>query len=292
MYYLIAFANGIVNAMMTLVNGKINLAAGNYTGTVIIHTVGMLLMLVILAVRRERVRLFPKGIPWTDYLGGVIGVGVVLSSAYAYSTSLGVTQIVGLSLTGGVVMSLIIDCLGLFGMKKRSVPPMKVLGIGIMLCGIVFMLMPLSEFRPLPVLSALLCGILIVLSRSFNGNLTVRLGVMQSTLYNYITGLSVSIIVMLLLGRGEPLWNGASLPKELLWYTGGILGVISVTIFNVVIHKISALYLTVLQFIGQVSGGFLFDAMLGNGLSAGKLIGGLFCAVGMMFNVWADRRQA
>ncbi|MDO4493312.1 MAG: DMT family transporter [Clostridia bacterium] len=291
MYYLVAFVNGWVNSLMTLVNGEFNTAVGNYTGTVLIHCIGLFFTLVVLALKRERFRLFPKGAPAKEYLGGVIGVGVVLSSAFAYGSDIGVTQIIGLSLTGSTVMSLLIDCFGWFGMEKRSVEPLKILALAVMAGGILFMLAPFSAFRPVPVLCALLCGVLMVLSRSFNGLLTERLGAMQSTLYNYITGLTASAVVMLLLGRGEALWTGAQLPSNPLWYTGGLLGVVSVTILNIVIHRIPALYLTIIMFIGQVAGGFVLDALLGNGLPMGNLIGGLFCTAGMCINAIADRRR-
>lgn len=291
MYYFFSLLCGMISSLMVTVNGKLTGAVGGYSATVIIHIAGLLLVLVLLAVRRERVRLFSHGLPWQKYLGGTIGVATVVTTNLAFG-GVSVTAMVALTLFGQTLTSLAVDQFGLLGMQKRPFRVDRLWGLLFVALGIVCMLLPFSAARPVSVLLAMCGGITIVISRSINGELAARIGSMPTTLYNYITGLTTAVVAMLLLGRGEPVWMGAALPTNPLLYIGGCMGVATVTLQNVSVRRISAVYMTLLQFIGQVAMGIAVDALLAGGVTWQNLVGGICISCGMALNLLFEQRAA
>ena len=71
-------------------------------------------------------------------------------------------------------------------------------------------------------------------------------------------------------------------------YLGGLVGVIVISLSNYITPKISAFYLTLLIFIGQLFAGTIID-LLTNELSIGKVIGGIFVLIGLSYNLLVDR---
>ncbi|MED1370878.1 EamA-like transporter family protein, partial [Bacillus paranthracis] len=53
--------------------------------------------------------------------------------------------------------------------------------------------------------------------------------------------------------------------------------------------KISAFYLTLLIFIGQLFAGTIIDFILSHELSMGKIVGGIFVLIGLTYNLLVDR---
>lgn len=290
MYYLFPLLCGAISSVMLTVNGMLTEAAGGYSATVIIHFAGLILMLFILAVRREKVHLFPKGIPWKEYLGGVIGVATVVTSNLAFG-GVSVSAMVALGLLGQTVTSVVVDQFGLLGMPKRPFEKERLGGYAFVLLGIACMLFPFSGSRVSAVLLLLAGGVSIVLSRTVNGQMTERVGVAQATLYNYITGLATAIVVMLLLGTREPVWTGTPLPKNPLLYLGGWMGVATVSLLNSSVRKVSAVYMTLLQFIGQVATGILVDTVLNDGIAWRNVVGGICIACGLLLNTYLAQRK-
>jgi len=78
--------------------------------------------------------------------------------------------------------------------------------------------------------------------------------------------------------------NFAISPK-LYIYLGGILGVCVVLLSNMTVAKISAFYLSLFLFVGQVFTGILMDIVLSQVFSLRNLIGGIFVIVGLCVNL-------
>jgi uncharacterized membrane protein YdcZ (DUF606 family) len=114
---------------------------------------------------------------------------------------------------------------------------------------------------------------------------------MQGTLYNYITGLMTAIVIMLLLGRQEPVWTGLSQMPDPLLFLGGWMGVAVVALTNVSVHRVSSLYLTLFQFIGQVAAGIVVDTLLSGGVAWQNVAGGGCIAVGLLLNTLIEQRK-
>jgi transporter family-2 protein len=75
-----------------------------------------------------------------------------------------------------------------------------------------------------------------------------------------------------------------------IWaYFGGLLGVAVVAISNLVTPKISAFYMSLIIFVGQLFTGIIIDYFALGLISMGKGIGGLLVAAGLIFNLYLDR---
>lgn len=138
---------------------------------------------------------------------------------------------------------------------------------------------------------AICAGILVTISRLINSNLADEIGIFQGTFFNYIVGLFVSFAVVIF--SNDYLFKAASaLSKVPIWaYTGGLVGVVVVALSSFVTPKISAFYVTIITFIGQLFTGIIMDYYTLNVLSKGKLLGGFLVIAGLIYNVFIDRKD-
>jgi len=139
---------------------------------------------------------------------------------------------------------------------------------------------------------SLLAGFTIVVSRMINSNLAERTSLIYSTIWNYISGLAVSAVLLVLFGLGEPAPFSQGFPKEAWILFGGALGATVIFLQNATVTKVSALNLTLLMFVGQIFTSIVLDWIISGSFSLGNTLGGVFVAAGMGFNLWVDRDNA
>jgi transporter family-2 protein len=137
-----------------------------------------------------------------------------------------------------------------------------------------------------------LAGVTVVLGRIVNSKLAEKMGTLQSTLINYITGLTLSYIVYLI-SRDQPISEAFRKVNVPFWaYFGGLAGIIIIMCSNFITPKLSAFYVTLLVFIGQLIIGIIIDYFILHELSIGKCIGGLLVLIGLTINLWIDKKTA
>ena len=288
MYHVLSVLAGILVAIMVAVNGELSSYSGVYSSTVVIHIVGLLFVLLPLAIRRERI--FPlKRQPLYLYTGGAIGVTTVVFSNIAFG-SISVSAIIALSLLGQSLTSLVYDRWGLCGMPKHEFRKMKLIGIAFVVLGIAAMLYGSEAQALIPIAVSLLMGVSTVVSRTVNALLAQRTSVLVSTLFNYVVGLAVSAVALLVAGMPEPMMQKFSLSPDVWIYTGGIIGVCVVAALNAAVCRISSFYMTLLLFAGQVFAGIAVDVVLAGSFSVNNLIGGLCITAGLAQNLWTDKK--
>lgn len=290
MYHFLSVLAGVFVAIMVLVNGQLSSYYGVYSSTVVIHIVGLLLVFIILAVKRENI-FNVKRQRFYLYLGGAVGVVNVVFCNIAFGR-ISLSAILALGLLGQTLTSLVFDRYGFLNMPKHPFSKMKLIGIAFVLLGIVMMLLNSKADALVPIAVALITGVSTVVSRSLNASLAKRTSTMASTLFNYIVGLSVSALVLLIAGGQEPMMRDFSFSPNISIYLGGIIGVGVVTLLNVAVCRISSFYMTLLLFAGQVFSGVVIDIMLTNSFSLNNFIGGVAITVGLAQNLWVDKRGA
>ena len=288
MFVFLALIAGVLNAVTVLQNGQLAAFYGDYSGSVMIHLVGLVAVLVIFACVRCKLPHRQKAAPWM-FLGGVVGVGTVVFCTSAYG-GVSVTAIGGLGLLGQSIASLIVDQYGLLGAKKVALRREKLVGVAAVFAGALTMVFPLTGANGLAALAALASGFTIVTARTMNARLAERHGAMRSTVMNYITGLGTSLVFMLIFGMKEPVFSGFQLSSNWFMYLGGALGVGLIMVLNVTVSKVSALSMTLLQFTGQIFTSLLLDTLLQNGFSWQSAIGGVLVAIGLSINTIAENR--
>lgn len=139
------------------------------------------------------------------------------------------------------------------------------------------------------ILFAILCGVSNVLSRSVNFVLSEKIGMYQSTLFNYILGLSGSFLLLLISGETFKLLTPSSYSDPWFVYAGGLLGVVVVTMLSFLSSKVSSFYLTLLLFVGQLFTGIIIDALSTGKISFYQVIGGILVVLGLTYNLYIDK---
>ncbi|KDR95637.1 transporter family-2 protein [Peptoclostridium litorale DSM 5388] len=141
------------------------------------------------------------------------------------------------------------------------------------------------------ILISILAGVSVVVSRIINSNLAEKIGILQGTFFNFILGLICSYVFLFLSGSSValPMSKMESVP---LWvFSGGAAGVLTIVLSNYITPKISAFYLTLLVFIGQLFTGMAIDYFTLGEISSGKIIGGILVLVGLGYNLLVDKNS-
>ncbi|CDM67254.1 hypothetical protein CM240_0075 [Clostridium bornimense] len=139
---------------------------------------------------------------------------------------------------------------------------------------------------------AALSGVSIVVSRIINANLSTKIGMYQSTFYNFLTGLIFSIIILIF--SNEVFSESISILNKipLTAYLGGLVGVASISLSNFIAPKISAFYMALLVFVGQLFAGIVIDYFTMGELSIGKILGGIIVVIGLGYNLLIDKKAS
>lgn len=140
------------------------------------------------------------------------------------------------------------------------------------------------------VILAILSGVTIVTSRMLNAKLAEYVGPHMSTFMNYVVGLFSAFILALVMRVSVPDLSGQ--PAQNLWiYLGGILGVGSVFIFNLITKKLPAYQLTIILFVSTLFAGITLDYFIYHIFTIGKFIGGLIVLAGLVFSIRSDSKE-
>jgi transporter family-2 protein len=76
-----------------------------------------------------------SAMPWWAPLGGVIGAFAVIAGLL-FVSKVGAGAFAGLTITANILMSLVIDHFGLFGVQQHSIGPGRAVGAVLMIAGI------------------------------------------------------------------------------------------------------------------------------------------------------------
>lgn len=138
---------------------------------------------------------------------------------------------------------------------------------------------------------ALIAGSLVIICISINGQLAAKVGLIQAGIINYFIGLISSIVYIYIVSRFT-LSNIFMLESDIPFYyfLGGIIGSLIMVLNNLVINKLSAVYVTILVFIGQLTTGIIIDYLKYRMISSGKIIGGILIIIGLYFYIKGDKK--
>lgn len=139
---------------------------------------------------------------------------------------------------------------------------------------------------------AFIAGVSIVVARIINANLGDKIGVFSSTFFNYVVGLVLSIIILLFTKEVTSLPHLSLSKVPFLGYWGGFLGVMVVSLSSFVAPRISTFYMTLFCFLGQLFVGIIIDYITFGTLSLGKIIGGILVLLGLIYNLFIDKKAS
>lgn len=279
---------GAMTALMIVVNGRLSEGIGLYESVVLIHIVGLVMQSTIMVVKKSGVKL-RRGIPLWVYGGGAVGILTVIFTNYAF-THLGVASAAALNLLGMTISSILIDQFGWLGMQKHKLTTIKLISLLILLVGVVVLLYPYKLSAILAVVLSILSGVTVVVSRTLNARMLLHYDLQMSTLFNYITGLFSSSLVLLVL---SPIAFTTLFSFQLPWYTyiGGAIGAVLVSLSSVVAVRLPSYSITVVMFLGQFFFGMALDALTGRTPTPQAVAGGVILAIGLFVNYYQPGRR-
>lgn len=134
-----------------------------------------------------------------------------------------------------------------------------------------------------------LTGITIVINMMLNGKLAQREGMINGVYINYIMATISSVILCGVMLKAIPDFTVIR-QVPMLYFLGGIIGVITTYLFNIIVPKVSAVYVVILRFIGQMLTSAIIDYIFLGIFSKGKLIGGILFLIGLIINAIVDNK--
>lgn len=139
MYNILALLIGAIISIMISFNSGLEGYVGSTYSVVIIHAVGLIAILIVAAIKKEKV-VIKEAIPFYLFLGGIFGVMLTLVNVITIG-SIGVALTTALAVFGQLVFSSLVDHFGLFGLTKYEFNPKKLVGLLIVFVGLVIMTM-------------------------------------------------------------------------------------------------------------------------------------------------------
>lgn len=139
MYKTLAVINGLLIALMILINGTLAKITGLYLSVTIVNLLCLIMIILLLIIKKQSLKPIAQ-LPKYMFLVGFIGLLNIILNNISY-IQLGATLCMGLTLYGQLIASLVIDFGGFFGLKKQAFHPKKIIGISIMSIGILIMIL-------------------------------------------------------------------------------------------------------------------------------------------------------
>ncbi len=138
MYKNLGIITGVILAITIFLNGMLASITGPYMSTFIFHFIGLIIIIIISIVTKNKVCNLRK-IPVLFLLPGVLSVLTIQLNNICIP-KIGITLVVGISLFGQLVMSNIVDHFGLFGIPINKFKKEKIIGFSIISFGIIAMI--------------------------------------------------------------------------------------------------------------------------------------------------------
>lgn len=135
LFALLAVLAGIAATVQASANAGLSQRIGLGAALVVNTLVVLAGTLVLFAARGPHANLFPRGTPWTLYIGGVCGFTLLLCLAFVFPR-IGAAWAIALVVLGQSAAALAIDHYGLLGMPTDPVTALRVAGMALVALGV------------------------------------------------------------------------------------------------------------------------------------------------------------
>jgi transporter family-2 protein len=128
---------GALVGMQAPVNARLGRSVGGVQAASISFLVGTVALLAAAAVAHGGFGSYAKagGVPWWAFIGGLLGA-VYVTVAILTVRTLGASSLTAVVITGQLVISVVIDRFGLFGIERQSIGAPRVLGLVLLVIGV------------------------------------------------------------------------------------------------------------------------------------------------------------
>lgn len=279
LFILLGVLCGVMIFTQTTINSQLREHAESpYASSLISFLFGTALLLLLTIVIEGQ--LFPsletlQSMEWWAYLGGALGIYVVLSAILVFPR-IGGVQTVAIPIFGQMLMSLLIDYFGWFAMDKRPLSLINILGLIILVIGIVFtvILPDYLEKKHLATaekhmkksgklfwqILALLSGFCLAIQPAVNGHLGIGISSgIQAALISFLIGTILLIAINVILKQMTSVKMAFQKKAPWWFYMGGFLGALYVFFALVITPEIGTGAFVIFVLIGQMIVSLLID---------------------------------
>lgn len=130
----IGLVGGIAVGAQAPIAGSMGNRVGGAAGSLILHAGGAAASLILLIVRGGENISDWKQLPWYMLGSGALGLVLYLSLSHTVPR-LGATSAITLVVVGQLLIGMVIDHFGLFGVTIRAIEPQRVLAVVVLLVG-------------------------------------------------------------------------------------------------------------------------------------------------------------
>jgi transporter family-2 protein len=128
---------GVLVGMQAPVNARLGRAVGGVQAASISFLVGTVALLAAVSLAHGGFAGYAKagGVPWWAFIGGLLGA-VYVTVAILTVRTLGASSLTAVVITGQLVISVVIDRFGLFGIERQSIGVSRILGLVLLVVGV------------------------------------------------------------------------------------------------------------------------------------------------------------
>ena len=131
-----ALVSGFLVALQAPTNAMLSRGVGSPVNAALISfavgTAALLIVAFALGVRPQAESV--RALPWSAWMGGLYGAVFVSMAAFA-APRLGMTFFLTVSIAGQLLMALLLDRIGAFGVPRVEVSPTRLVGVALVLAG-------------------------------------------------------------------------------------------------------------------------------------------------------------
>lgn len=132
--FILAAGSGALMAVQGSLNSLLSKYWGLFGGTFVIHTIGMITAAILLLFTHDNFGSNIKEIPWFAWLGGVLGVGIIIGVAGGFS-KLGAGTATTAIVATQLLFAYLIEQFGWLGMNQADFNLWKLFGIALIVGG-------------------------------------------------------------------------------------------------------------------------------------------------------------
>jgi transporter family-2 protein len=131
---LMAAVGGLI-ALQAPINAGLGKATGDVAAALINFVVGGVLLAAILVVSGKAGGVTDAGqVEWYYLIGGVLGAAYVFTALFLVN-EIGAGGVAAATITGQLVLSVVLDRLGVLGLEQEPLSAQRLLGVGLLLAG-------------------------------------------------------------------------------------------------------------------------------------------------------------
>lgn len=300
--YIIGIVAGMVVPFQTSINSRLSLyTKSSFYASTISFATGTIFLILINLITNPHVFTAQfynnQSFSYIWFVGGMLGV-IFLTGNLLLLPRLGASLTVVMTVSGQIIMGVMIDTFGWFGANQEPFTIFKVLGIIVLIFGIILMnyvkRTPIETNKSSPVYIWLVIGFIFGFCPPIQTAINSALGQqihssVMASLISFAVGTIVLFILTLIFNRSLKLKTVDAKQGKLkpIYFIGGILGVVFVTTNIILMPHLGAALTTIIVMLGQMLMGVIIDhfGLLGtriNKITTRKIIGIIAIMIGII----------